>query len=223
MLRKSERKNRRKLELRLLEKEYVTRVEVVADPMRAAAAFEEFAEQHAEVWRREGRGGHFGAWPRAMDFHRALVAAQAQRGRVRFIRILANDEVIASEYAFAIGDRYFAELTSRAADPKWERFSLGPASTVTMLAQGIKEGIQRVDSGLGHYDYKVRLGATEHAAVAFRIVASSWWSRARFTFFSFVRRLVNVCYHKIWYRRVVPRLPSFVYRSQWNFWLRLDF
>jgi CelD/BcsL family acetyltransferase involved in cellulose biosynthesis len=222
-LRKSERKNRRKLELRMLKKEYDTRVEVVGDPALVPEVFEHFAEQHRQQWRAEGRTGHFGAWPHALDFHRALVRAQAERGRVRFIRILADEHVIAGEYVFALGDRYYAELTSRDVDANWERFSLGPTSTVTILAQGISEGVQHVESGLGHYDYKVRLGVKEYAAMTFRIVASSFPSRARFALFSCARSWVSLAYHKLWYRRIVPRMPAFFWRPQWRLWLRLDF
>jgi CelD/BcsL family acetyltransferase involved in cellulose biosynthesis len=222
-LRKSERKNRRKLELRLLKKEYDTRVEVVSDPALVPEVFEHFAEQHRQQWRADGRTGHFGAWPHALEFHRALVRAQAEQGRVRFIRILANEQVIASEYVFAFGDRFYAELTSRDIDPNWERFSLGPTSTVTIFAQGIAEGVQHVESGLGHYDYKVRLGAKEHAALTFRVVASGIFSRARFVLFSYARRCVSLAYHKLWYRRIAPRLPPFFWRPQWRLWLRLDF
>jgi CelD/BcsL family acetyltransferase involved in cellulose biosynthesis len=222
-LRQSERKNRRKLELRTLKKECDTRVEVVSDPTLLSEAFEHFVEQHRQQWRAEGRTGHFGAWPHALDFHRALIRAQGERGRLRFIRIVADGQVIASEYAFAFGDRYHAELTSRAVDPKWDRFSLGPTSTVTMLAQGIAEGVQRVESGLGHYDYKVRLGTKEHTALTFRIVASGLPSRARFALFTFLKRCVSLAYHKTWYRRVAPRLPPSLWRPQWRQWLRLDF
>jgi CelD/BcsL family acetyltransferase involved in cellulose biosynthesis len=222
-LRKSERKNRRKLELRMLKKEYDTRVEVVSDRALVPDAFEHFAEQHRQQWRAEGRTGHFGAWPHALDFHRALVRAQAERGRVQFIRILANEQVIASEYVFAFGDRYYAELTSRDVDPNWDRFSLGPTSTVNILAHGISDGVRRVESGLGHYEYKVRLGAKEHGALTFRIVASSFVSRARFALFSHARSCVSLAYHKLWYRRIAPRLPPFFWRPQWRLWLRLDF
>jgi CelD/BcsL family acetyltransferase involved in cellulose biosynthesis len=222
-LRQSERKNRRKLELRMLKKECDTRVEVVSDPTLLSEAFEHFVEQHRQQWRAEGRTGHFGAWPHALDFHRALIRAQGEQGRLRFIRIVADEQVIASEYAFALGDRYHAELTSRAVDQKWDRFSLGPSSTVTMLAQGIAEGVRRVDSGLGHYDYKVRLGVKEHAALTFRIVGSSVRSRVRFALFAVLQRCVSLGYHKIWYRRIAPRLPPSLWRPQWRQWLRLDF
>ena len=218
----SERKKRRKLESRL-KKEYNTRVEVVSDPMLVSEAFEHFAEQHRQQWRAEGRPGHFGAWPHALNFHRTLVRAQGEQGRLRFIRLLADERVIASGYRFAFGDRVHAELTSRDSDPKWDRFSLGPTHALTMHAHAISEGMRRVESGLGHYDWKVRLGAKEHAALTFRIVASGFPSRARLLLFTVMRNCVSVAYHKLWYRRIMPRLPHSLWRPQWRLWLRLDF
>lgn len=222
-LRQSERKNRRKYELRLLEKEFDTRVEVISAAESVPEAFERFAEQHREQWRAEGRTGHFGAWPAALDFNRALVKAHASRGRVRFIRIVAGESVVAEEYAFVMGDRYYAELTARAVESQWDRFSLGPTSTVRMLAHAIAEGMTRVESGLGHYDYKVRLGAQEHAALTCRLVSSRLGSRLRVALFSAVRDGLRLAYLKVWYRRIVPRLPPSLWRPQLRFWLRLDF
>ena len=222
-LSKNERKNRRKYELRLLKKEYDTQVEVLSDPAKATEEFEHFARQHAQQWRAEGKTGHFGAWPRALEFNRALVRAQGRLGRLRFIRILANDEVIANQYLFAFGDTYYWELPARAVGPQWERFSLGPTGIVTMIDAGIREGKVRLEGGLAHYEYKVRLGAKEYAVKTVRIAARRTGARWRVCVFGLLRSCVGLLYHKIWYRRIAPRLPSVFWRPQWMLWLRLDF
>jgi len=222
-LSKNERKNRRKYELRLLKKEFETQVHVETNPEKVAQEFEHFAVQHAEQWAAEGKTGHFGAWPRALDYNRALVKAQGEAGRVRFIRILANGTVIANQYTFAFGDRYFWELPSREVDPKWERFSLGPTGIVTMIEQAAKEGIAAVEGGLAHYDYKLRLGATEHSVFTFRILSARRSAKVRFALFSLLRTCWSYVYHKVWYRRIMPRLPRAFWRPQADQWLRLDF
>jgi hypothetical protein len=222
-LSKNERKNRRKYDLRLLKKEYDTRVDVVSNAALVLQEFDQFAEQHRQQWFAESKTGHFGAWPHAFDFNRALVEAQGKLGRLRFIRILADGQVVANQYTFAFGERYYWELPGRAVGPTWDRFSLGPSGIVTMLAQGIAERMTQVEGGLAHYDYKVRLGAKEYATLTFRIVASGFQSRARFALLSLVRNCVGLVYHKFWYRRIMPRLPSSFWRCQWRLWLRLDF
>jgi hypothetical protein len=222
-LSKNERKNRRKYELRLLRKEYETHVEVVSDAADVAREFERFAEQHREQWGAEGKTGHFGAWPRALDYNRALVKAQSERGRLRFIRITANGEVIANQYTFAFGGRYFWELPSRVVNLKWERFSLGPTGIVTMIGQAVRDGMSTVEGGLAHYDYKVRLGAREYRTMTFHIVGAKPIARTRFALFSLLRNCWSYVYHKLWYRRIMPRLPRMFWQPQSERWLKIDF
>jgi CelD/BcsL family acetyltransferase involved in cellulose biosynthesis len=222
-LSKNERKNRRKYELRLLKKEYETKVEVVTQPAAVLEEFDRFAVQHAEQWRAEGKSGHFGAWPMGLEFNRALVRAQANLGRLRFIRIAADGEVIANQYTYAFGDAYYWELPSRAIAAQWDRFSLGPTGIVTMIDVGIQEGKKRLEGGLAHYDYKLRLGAKEYQTLTVRVIGKRIGSRTRACLFGFFRSVLSIAYHKIWYRRLMPRLPASVRRPQWRLWLRLDF
>jgi hypothetical protein len=222
-LSKNERKNRRKYELRMLQKDYAVQVDVLSDAEKVEAEFERFAVQHARQWHAEGKPGHFGAWPKALDFNRALVRAQAKHGRMRFIRILANDQVIANQYTFAFGDAYYWELPSREIDPQWERFSLGPTGIVTMISCGIQEGKKKLEGGLAHYDYKIRLGAVEYPTKTLRIASNRPESLKRLRLFLKLRRVLELAYHKIWYRRITPKLPPKFWGPQPMFWLRFDF
>ena len=222
-LSKNERKNRRKYELRLLGKEYQVSTDVLREPAECAAEFEKFVPQHAAQWRQQGKPGHFGAWPRALEFNRALVQAQSALGRTRFLRILANGEIISSQYAFALGDAYYWELPARAVGEKWERFSLGPTGIVTMINAGIQEGLARIEGGLAHYDYKLRLNAKEHPVRTFRFISNRARSRFAASTFNLWRLGLLIGYHKIWYRRITPRLPPSFPQTQWKLWLRADF
>jgi CelD/BcsL family acetyltransferase involved in cellulose biosynthesis len=222
-LSKNERKNRRKYELRLLKKEYEAKVEVLSDPAKVQEEYEQFVRQHTLHWRAQGKPGHFGAWPKATEYNRALVKAQGWLGRLRFVRILANGQVVANQYAFAFGSSYSWELPARAVGPEWERFSLGPTGIVTMIEAAISEGKTRLEGGMAHYDYKVRLGAREYPVKRIRVVRNRCSSRVRAAIFGLIRLGLRYGYHKIWYRRVAPHLPGALKRPQWNFWLRLDF
>jgi hypothetical protein len=222
-LSKNERKNRRKYELRLLRKEYDTRVEAVRDPGEVEAEFEEFVRQHTLHWNVQGKPGHFKAWPKATEFNRALVKAHASKGRLRFIKIVANGEAVANQYVFVFGKSYFWELPARAVGAQWERFSLGPTGIVTMIETAINEGMSRLEGGLAHYEYKVRLNAKEYATKTFRFVRRGTSSRVRATFVDFLRFCLGVCYHRIWYKRLRGYFPAFRDRPQWGAWLRLDF
>lgn len=221
-LSKNERKNRRKYELRLLKKEYETKVEIISDPKETGAEFDRFAEQHRNQWLAEGKTGHFGAWPRALEFNRALVGAHSALGRVRFIRIVANGQVIANQYTFAFGGAYYWELPAREVGGAWERFSLGPTGIVVMIEAGIHEGMARLEGGLAHYDYKIRLGAVEFPTKTTLLVARRSGSRFRMMLLNTLRLCLLYVYHKVWYRRLTPLFPKSLKRPQWMLWLRAD-
>jgi len=221
-LSRSERKKRRH-ELQILQKECHTKVDVVSDPARLAEEFERFAEQHTAQWQSAGKLGHFGAWPKGKEYNAALVQAQGARGRVRFVRIVTDSRVISSQYVFAFGDTYFAELPSRAIGPGWERLSLGAAGMIRTIESAIQEGKQRLEAGLGHYEYKLKMGAREHTVRTVRVVANQPASWIRRSLFNILRLGLRYGYHRIWYSRIMPRLPKCFRSSQWNLWLRYDF
>jgi CelD/BcsL family acetyltransferase involved in cellulose biosynthesis len=221
-LSKSERK-KRQYELRLLRKECEVKTDVLSEPVAVGQEFARFVAQHTSQWSTEGKSGHFGAWPGAREFNEALVKAQAALGRVRFNRIFADGQLVSNQYVFAFGRSYFWELPSREMGPRWDRLSLGPAGAISMIEAAIREGKTRVEGGLGHYEYKIRLGAKEYGVKTVRVLAKRRGTKWRKTLFDAIRFCVLYCYHKIWYRRVIPRLPVFFRRPQWNSWLRLDF
>lgn len=222
-LSKNARKNWRKYDLRTLKKEYHTKVDIVSDAEQVEKEFENFVQQHTQYWNSQGKLGHFKAWPKAMEFNRSLVKAQGKLGRVRFIRILANDQVIASQFSFAFGDSYFWELPAHIVGEEWDRFSLGSTGLVQMIGVAITEGKKRITGGLAHYDYKVRLNATEYVAKTLRVVAKRSGSGIQMTIFGLLRFCLLTCYLKIWYRKICPRLPSLFWKPIWSIWLRLDF
>src|SRR5260370_26534252 len=145
-----ERKIRRK-RLRELENARPVRTEVVRNSGSVEKEFEEFVRQHTSQWAGEGRPGHFHAWPNALEFHRALVGAQGRLGRLRFIKLMAGDQVAANQYTFAFGKTLYAELPARLSGRQWERFSLGCTSQIKLIEAAINEGFKAMESGMGHY------------------------------------------------------------------------
>lgn len=217
-----ERKIRRK-KLRELEAKGPIRVEVVKDPAAVEREFETFAQQHTTQWEAEGRPGHFHAWPRALEFNRELVKAHGKLGRVRFVRLLAGDQVVANQYNYAFGQKLFAELPSRAAGQEWDRLSLGCSSQVKLLETCIAEGFETMESGLGHYDYKLLLGGREHRVLTLRLHSKQTFSRVRGRACSILRDLLVLVSQKLWYRRISPCLPKSLRSGQSEFTLAYDF
>lgn len=222
-LSKNEQKHRRKYELRALAKNHTVEVVVSTGPEGLDDAFTEFADLHARQWAKEGKSGHFGAWPHGLEYNRALVEALGPCNRVRFVRIVANGETVASQFIFTFADRWYWELPARAPESTWDRFSLGPSAIVTMIREAIDANIHWIQGGLAHYDYKLRLGATEYPVVTYRASRSSFGSSVRVRLWSTLRSAIRVAYHRVIYRRLMPKLPARYRRAQWGFWLRLDY
>ena len=220
---KSEQKNR-KYELRRLKKEHDIKVDMISGPVDALLReFDNFATLHAAQWRAEGRSGHFASWPHGLAYNRALVKALGPQDRVRFVRIIADGITVSCQYVFAFAGRWYWELPARLAGPRWDRFGLGPGGIVTMIGEAIREGVHWIQGGLGHYDYKLRLGASECPAMRLRIYPLRRASLLRKGVFQGIRWALRFCCYKIWYRRVVPRLPARFRRPQSAFWHRWDF
>ena len=221
---KNEQKNRRKYELRSLRSAHAVEVSVISGPVKTLLReFDQFVELHGKQWQAEGKPGHFGAWPEGLAYNRALVKALGPLDRVRFVRISADGTTVSSQYVFSFTGRWYWELPARFPGSDWDRFSLGPSGVVTMISEAITRGVRCIEGGLGHYDYKLRLKAEEHAAITFRIYPSRLSSTLRRSIFSSLRGLLRLGYHKVWYRRVMPHLPGCFRHCQWRLWLRWDY
>lgn len=219
-LSKNERKNRRKYELRYLKKNFRIQTDILKSWEEIREEFPNFIEMHTTQWRSEGKPGHFRAWPKSVDFNLALVKELSQKGRVRLIRIIADNEPITYEYSFAFGDCYYWLLPARKIESRWEQFSLGSTSLVNMIRIAIEEGMKRIEGGLGHYDYKIRLGAKEYPAINISFRAKNLGNKLRYFIFRSIFSVINILYFKIWYRRIQPHLPNHFQRGIWSLWLR---
>ena len=216
-----EKKTRRK-KLRDLEDAFAIRSEVIREPAAVEKEFEDFVGQHTTQWQSEGRPGHFHAWPRALEYNRELVKRQARLGRVRFFKLMADDQVAANQYTFAFGHRLFAELPARNSGAEWNRYSLGCSSQVKLIQAAIGEGFKRMDSGLGHYEYKILTGGKESPALIYQVKSGSALSAARVALYRKWSALLRLVLQKAWYRRIMPKLPKRFRGGQSELLMRLD-
>lgn len=215
---KNERKNRRKYELRYLKSRYGVKVDILSTKGVVEGEFEKFQEMHTRQWQSEGKPGHFNAWPGAISYNSELVRILSNKKRVRLIQISADNEVISWQYGFVFGKRFFWELPARVVGDEWNPFDLGRTGVANMIQWAIEDGMEEVAGGLGHYDYKVRLGAKEFDTIRVRVTAKSLKSRIKSKILDRLIRLLDILYYKLWYRRVQPHLPSFLQRPIWQFW-----
>lgn len=221
-LSKSERININR-KFKALKKNYQIEIETISDPESVLDEFGNFAMMHKKQWNVEGKPGHFGAWPDAYEYNLALVKELSHIGRVRFINLKANNKTVSSQYMFVLNNVGFWELPAREVGPVWEKYSFGRIGLISMFEAAINEKINKIAGGLGHYDYKLKLGAEERQAYRVRIISKTYCTLFKSAFYNIVSFLLMIVYHKIWYRRIMTRLPQKYFRPASKLWLKFDF
>ena len=217
-LEKSQRGNYRR-NRRNCEKQYPLQLECIEDPRQAGEAFEQFLALHEAQWRAQGMLGHFGDWPEATAFHRALVGTMAPQGRLRLERLRSGEDVVAYDYSFRMGETLYWRLPARRTGEPWERLGLGRISLVARIEAAIGAGIRHIEGGTGHYDYKVRLGATEYPLGSVLITAGSGVAGFKGRLLERRAELLHLLYYRTWFSRIAPRLPL-RRRPLWRLWIR---
>lgn len=211
--RKAHRRNLRKLNDR-----YALSFRTISGE-EAIGYFDGFTDLHASYWRRRGKLGHFGDWPGSEEFNRELVSRMSSSGRARFYEITGDGQVLAIEYGFILGDRCYSRLPARVDDPALESMGLGRLSMVEKFRVLIEGGIRTVESGPGHYDHKVLLGAEEHPLHRLVVSRDSGLSCWRGELLILWADLLNLVYYRVWFLKLRRklRLPP---RPLWRPWIQ---
>jgi Acetyltransferase (GNAT) domain len=217
-LTKPQRNNLRRY-LNLINKSFQMSYDIVTDKTIAIAEYNNFVQMHSKQWEAEGKLGHFNDWPLGMEFNSTLVFELAKHGRLRLIRLLADGNAVSYQLCFSFGKRWHARLSARLVGPEWDKFSLGRNGLVKIIEMAIKEGVQEVEAGAGHYDYKVKLGGVEHNLYSILVVKNCLITRLRALLFCKAADLLHLLYYKIWFSRLAPKLP-FRRRPLWKLWIR---
>lgn len=203
-------------------KTHRTAYDVLTSPAEVRRGFEEFSRMHENQWKSAGKLGHFGDWPRGLEFNRDLVETFAKQGAVRFFRIIADDLVVSSQFCFVCGRTTYFRLPARLTGAPWDRCSLGVLSLVHKLKVSIADGQRSAESGRGHYDYKLQYGGHEVPLRTVQLIRRGRGVRARVRAFRKLAALVEAGYYKLVFVRLAPRLPllqrplaRFYIRSKW--------
>lgn len=208
-----------KRSVKLLREAYDVQTDVLTGAAEMEAEFEKFMRLHAEQWAAEGKLGHFGDWPGSEAYHRNLVRTLAPLGRAHMVRLLLDGQVVSYQLCYSFGKWLHWFLPARAARPELERFSLGKFGVFQIVEFAIPAGFTTVEEGVGHYDYKVQLGGTEHAVRSIVVVAAGGGTSLRLSLFLRLSRALDLVYYRGWFQRIAPKLP-FPRRPLWKLWIR---
>jgi CelD/BcsL family acetyltransferase involved in cellulose biosynthesis len=190
-----------------LRDDFEVTVETTDDLTEAPRELDAFIRMHETQWQDQGKLGHFEDWPRARRFHRALVSVMSEAGRVRFLRLRADESVIARQYSYVFGGTCQCRLAARAPGGEWEKYGPGRLSLASLFEHAIGEGVRTIDAGTGHYDYKLRLGGREHDVRTILVGANRPGPRNRARLFGLLADTLDRLYYKLWFCEVAPRLP----------------
>jgi CelD/BcsL family acetyltransferase involved in cellulose biosynthesis len=205
--------------MNLLLKKFTVNIEAVQNEKDVAKEYEYFREMHDLQWQSEGKLGHFNDWPRGVEFNRDQLRVQAKLNRAKLIRLTADSEAVSYFLCYVFGNTLHARLSARAFGTEWNKYSLGRVGLIKMIEWAIGQGIQRIEAGAGHYDYKIKLGGKEYPLYTIMLVRKQWFPRLRAYIFANLSSLLHFCYYRIWFNRLVPKLP-FKRRPLWKLWIR---
>ncbi len=184
-----------------------------------AEEFDAFVATHQGQWKRSGQAGHFGDWPRSLDFHRDVAEAQLQHDRLRLLRVRVSAECTAYQYSYQLGRRYFEMLMGRSSCDASHAVDLGRLLFAEQTQRAMQQGVRSIDSMRGRYDYKLRLGGKLFPLLRVRIVRKGACRAVRLACFGACASLIDLVYYKLWYCRIAPKLPL-PSGPLWSGWIR---
>ena len=217
-LSKSQRGNYRRQQ-KLFDQQHQMDSDVITNVEGGVDEFQKFVKMHEAQWRAQGKLGHFRDWPGALAFNMDLVRRQAELGRLRMIRILADGEAVSKHYCFSFAKRCYWRLPARAIGSEWDKIGLGGLAVAKKVELCIVEGVREVEAGIGHYDYKIQWGGKERPLRSLLIARNTRSARLRAILFLQLADLLHLFYYRIWFQRVRPRIP-FLRGPLWKCWIR---
>jgi hypothetical protein len=182
---------------------------------------DEFIQMHNHQWQRVGQSGHFNDWPHSKEFHHEAAESQLNRGRLRLFKISIGQTCLGYEYAYKFAHTYFHYLNARTSAKEFKRVAVGKVAFCEFVKKAIAENVNLINSMRGRYKYKMRMGGVlepYHVALICRRGLIPYIRVRILVCFSW---LLRICYYKIWFSRIAPKL-RLRRKKLWNLWIRTN-
>ena len=175
-----------------------------ADEKSFGEYFDRFVQMHQQQWKEAGSAGHFIDWPHASDFHREVALTQLKRGRLRLLKIGDDSACLGFKYGYRYGNTYYQYLSARNTSGDSTEGGFNQVSFGEQVKKATEEKVTCIDSMRGLYPHKVHLGG---ALLPINHIYISQNERIyTVKLFRYFALLFDICYSKIWRRRIAPRL-----------------
>jgi hypothetical protein len=181
--------------------------------------FANFVDMHRRHWQKQNQAGHFGDWPCSLEFHHDAALSQLKRGRLRLMEVKTDGRSLGYKYSYKFGDTFVEFLDARADGDHFSRAGLGNIVFYEQLKKAQQEQVRYIDSGRGKYEHKLRMGGQLFDMNNIYIFRNSLVATARVNIFRALARLLDICYYKIWFSRLAPKL-ALRRRPLWKTWIR---
>jgi CelD/BcsL family acetyltransferase involved in cellulose biosynthesis len=143
----------------------------IRDANEAPAAFERFVTLHQRRWSKEGGSDAMGR-PSVRAFHRDVVIALADAGRLRFEELWVEGSCRASIYGIDAGDTYAYYQCGY--DPEWSSHSVGLVALGLSIEAAIARGAHVYEFLHGEEPYKYDWTSATRETTAVRLVRRSF-------------------------------------------------
>jgi CelD/BcsL family acetyltransferase involved in cellulose biosynthesis len=183
--------------------------------------FDEFVSMHQVHWHKLGKAGHFGDWPGSREFHKELAEVSFRLNRLRFLKVQIGEHCLGYQFHYQFGRHYCDFLDARTDSDLFSGIGPGRVTFCEVVKKAIEEGVQLIDSMRGRYEHKLRLGGRLFAIKGLYLVRRSPSSKIKAAILFWIARIINICYYKIWYCKIVPKLPV-KFGPLWKYWIRTN-
>ncbi len=141
-----------------------------ADPEHVRRMLPVLYDLHTRRWAQEGLPGVF-RWERKREFYETLSPVLLQRDWLRFSWMEWGGQVLACQYGFAYGGKYF--LLQEGYEPASAHWSPGIALRAWTIRECLREGLREYDFLAGVGRHKLEWGAEVKQSRRFEIAGAS--------------------------------------------------
>lgn len=181
--------------------------------------FADLVQMHQQHWQRMGKSGHFGDWPHARKFHLDVAKAQLKLDRLCLMKVTLGERCLGYKYGYIFGRNYFDFLDARSDLKELANIGLGRIIYSEMFKDAIQKKARYIDSMRGRYRHKLEMGGELLPTKNLFIIAKKLTTSLRIRLFRFFIGLLDLFYYRIWFHKVVPKLP--LKRGYlWKIWIR---
>ncbi|MCG8570763.1 MAG: GNAT family N-acetyltransferase, partial [Spirochaetes bacterium] len=180
--------------------------------------FDSFVNMHQEKWQNFLKPGHFKAWPHSYQFHKEFAKSQINNKRLKFMKIILNDQTIGYKYMFHFQNTLYAFLDAHTKILESKHIQFYRVGFGEQVKLAINEKIKWIDSMRGTYKHKMHLGGELYHMYNLCLYKNNIIFIKIFIFRK-LTRFIHILYYKIIRNKAFPKI-KIKPKTLWDLWIR---